>query len=177
MRLVVTSRDASRGNMGAVLETLEIRPDALYSFLDRYIARLSAERGAPRPDEAVIHEACAQLKRLLRGMPTTPLFASIWAEEVAQGGAGAGARIHGVAELFDSYVERLLSPAGRNAVDVADLRLDLAAIAVWELAESRTPGWFWLAAPHRTARPIVPAAMRIAVKPCACGAPLRGCGA
>jgi len=141
MRLVVTSRDCARGNMGTVLQTSEIPPDALYTFLDSYIQRASAESGITRIGDADILEACAQLKRLLRDTPTTPLFASLWAEEVLRGGLDSSQRIQGLAELLDSYVERLLAPTGQNAVALAGLRTDLSTIAMRELGDNFTPGW------------------------------------
>jgi len=150
MRLIVTSREVERGSMGSVMETLAIPPDSLYSFIARYIdeaiaineieTQLSYE--GHRASEADIHEACAQLKRLLRDKPTTPLFAAMWAEEITRSGETASRRIQSVAELIDSYVERLLAPAaGGNAVHLDSLRLDLVAIATRELGEELTPGW------------------------------------
>jgi hypothetical protein len=66
----------------------------------------------------------------------------MWSEEIGRGGETAATRIQSAAELIDSYVERLLAPAaGRNAVRLDNLRLDLAAIASRELGESLTPGW------------------------------------
>jgi hypothetical protein len=149
MRLIVSSRDVKPGGMRPVIETLEIPPDALYSFIARYIGEVIAtsEIETQRPYEgqcpsvADIHEACGQLKRLLRNNPTTPLFASMWAKEIlASGKTPKG--IYGVAELIDSYVEKLLAPAvDGNAVHLNNLRLDLVAIAVRELGDRLTPGW------------------------------------
>jgi hypothetical protein len=149
MRLIVTSRDAERGNMGAVMEVLAIPSDALYSFIARYIdgaaaiVEIESQRPyeGPRPSEADIHDACARLMRLLSDKPTTPLFAAMWADEMRSGDATA-TRVQSVAELIDSYVERLLTPvAGGNAVRLDSLRLDLAEIASQELGESLAPGW------------------------------------
>jgi hypothetical protein len=142
MRLVVTSRDAERGSMGTVMETLAIPSEALYSFIDCYVGAIAEQSGALRPEEADIHEACAQLIRLLRDQPTTPLFAAMWSEEIGHGGDTMAARIQSRAELIDSYVERLLAPSVRgNAVLLDSLRLDLAAIALRELGERLTPRW------------------------------------
>ena len=92
--------------------------------------------------EAEIYDACAQLKRLLRDKPTTPLFAAMWVEEVMRSGGAAAERIWNVAELIDCYVERLLTPAaGKNAVQLENLRLDLMAVASRELGDSLSPGW------------------------------------
>jgi hypothetical protein len=141
MRFVATSRNFARGNMGAVLEALEIPPDALYTFLHSYIEMASAGSENRRISQADILEACAQLKRLLKDTPTTPLFASLWAEEVLRGEPDSSERIQGSAELIDSYVERLLAPAGRNAINLAGLRADVSAIAIRELGSNFTPGW------------------------------------
>jgi hypothetical protein len=66
----------------------------------------------------------------------------MWAEEIARGGETAAMRIQSVAELIDSYVERLLAPAAAgNAARLDSLRLDLVAIAGRELGESLMPGW------------------------------------
>jgi hypothetical protein len=66
----------------------------------------------------------------------------MWAKELLDIGNTADSQIHGVAELIDSYVEKLLSPAADgNAVYLNDLRLDLAMIAVRELGDHFTPGW------------------------------------
>jgi photosystem II stability/assembly factor-like uncharacterized protein len=149
MRLVVTSRDSDRRTMDAVMETLAISSDGLYSFIERYIDEAIAIKIAPllasdgqRPSEAEIYDACAQLKRLLRDKPTTPLLAAMWAEEVAHSGRRSAERIRSVAELIDSYIERLLNPAaGGNAVRLDSLRLDLVAIASRELGATLTPRW------------------------------------
>jgi hypothetical protein len=114
MRLIATSRNLTHKNIGILLQTQQIPSDALYSFIDRYIGSMVEESGASRPAEAEIHEACAQLKRLLGETPTTPLFASLWAEEIGRSGFGVSARIKNVAELMDAYVARLLAPAGRT---------------------------------------------------------------
>jgi hypothetical protein len=66
----------------------------------------------------------------------------MWAEEIVGGGKTAAAHIQSVAELIDSYVEKLLAPAAEgNAVHLSNLRLDLVAIAVQELGRELTPGW------------------------------------
>jgi hypothetical protein len=145
MRLIVTSRDTEHERMSAIIETLEIPRDALYSFISRYIEQAIVRKEIGReksPSEADIYDACAQLKRLLRDKPTTPLFAAMWVEEIMRSGKAAAERIWNVAELIDSYVERLLTPAaGGNAVHLDSLRLDLVAIASRELGDSLTPSW------------------------------------
>jgi len=66
----------------------------------------------------------------------------MWAEEIGRSGQTTASSIHSVAELIDSYVDRLLSPvASGNAARLDGLRLDLVAIADEELGESLTPGW------------------------------------
>jgi len=142
MRFIVTSRSAEQGNVDSVLETLTIPPDALYSFIASYVDAMSKSDPSICLSDADILEACAGLIRLLRTTPTTPLFASMWAEEIGRSGQAAARAIHSVAELIDSYVDRLLSPvAGDNAMRLDGLRLDLVAIADEELRESLTPGW------------------------------------
>jgi HEAT repeat protein len=142
MRLVVTSRNADRVRMSTVIETLAIPPDSLYSFINRYVCAIAAQSGTQSPGEADILEACAQLKRLLRDEPTTPLFAAMWSEEIGCANESAAKRIESVAELIDSYVERLLAPsAGGNAAQLDSLRLDLTAIALRELGDDLTPRW------------------------------------
>jgi hypothetical protein len=150
MRLIVTSRDAERGRMSSAIEMRTIPRDALYSFISRYIDEANEKKDIVTPlsfhaqalSEAEIYDACAQFKRLLRDKPTTPLFAAMWIEEVMRSGGAAAERISNVAELIDSYVERLLTPAaGGNAVHLENLRLDLMAIASRELADRLTPGW------------------------------------
>jgi hypothetical protein len=142
MRLIATSREAECSGMSAVLETVAVPPDALYGFIDSYLAAIARESGTEKPNDAEIYEACAQLKRLLRDRPTTPMFAAMWAEEVGRVGQRAAMRIQGVAELIDAYVDNLLAPAsGRNAERLDNLRLDLVAIAVRELGNELRPGW------------------------------------
>ncbi len=142
MRLIATSRSAERGGMSAMLETVAIPPDALYGFIDSFLAAIERESGMKKPNDAEIYDACAQLKRLLRERPTTPMFAAMWAEEVGRVGQRAAMRIQGVAELIDAYVDRLLAPAsGRNAERLDNLRLDLVAIAVRELGDGLRPSW------------------------------------
>jgi hypothetical protein len=141
MRLVATSRDTDRGNMSNVLETLAIPPDALYSFIASYVRAISQETKTPNLDEADIHEACAQLKRLLGERLTTPLLAGMWAEEIGRGEKTTASRIQGVAALIDAYVDRLLAPASVGKGQLDDLRLDLVQIATHELGDSFTPGW------------------------------------
>jgi len=150
MRLIVTSRDTEHERMSAVIETLAIPRDALYSFISRYIEEATARKEIETPlasekespSVADIYDACAQLKRLLRDKPTTPLFAAMWVEEVMRSGGAAAERIWNVAELIDSYVERLLTPAaGGNAVHLDNLRLDLVAIASRELGDGLSPSW------------------------------------
>jgi hypothetical protein len=66
----------------------------------------------------------------------------MWAEEIGRTGQAAVTAIRSVAELIDSYVDRLLSPVvGENAVRLDGLRLDLVEIAGEELGENFTPGW------------------------------------
>jgi hypothetical protein len=50
--------------------------------------------------------------------PYTPLFAAMWAKEIlASGNTAAAALVHGVAEPFDSYIDKLLAPTvAENAV-------------------------------------------------------------
>ena len=142
MRFIATSRSAEQGSMDSVLETLTIPPDALYSFIASYLQAISKGDTAIDLSESDILEACAGLIRLLRTTPTTPLFASMWAEEIGRSGPTTASSIHSVAELIDSYVDRLLSPvASGNAARLDGLRLDLVAIADEELGESLTPGW------------------------------------
>jgi hypothetical protein len=141
MRFISTSRSAAHRGMDSVLETLTIPPDALYSFIASYLDAMSKGGTSISLSDADILEACAGLIRLLRMMPTTPLFASMWAEEVGRSDQAALKAIHSVAELIDSYVDRLLSPvAGDNAVQLEGLRLDLVAIAGEELGGNLIPG-------------------------------------
>jgi len=63
-------------------------------------------------------------------------------EEIWRDSDVAAERIGNVAELIDSYVERLLAPAASgNAVHLDNLRLDLVAIAARELGEDLKPNW------------------------------------
>ncbi len=142
MRLIVTSRDSFRGNMSAVLETREIPSDQLFRFIEGYVDAVRRGDGEPKLLQAEIYEACAKLKRLLGSSPTTPLLAGLWAEEVASKLPAQQSPIRGIAELFDSYVERLLAPAdGSSLKKKDDLRLDLVAIACRELLGNYLPGW------------------------------------
>jgi len=143
-RLVATSRDFERAGIGIgiAVETPEIPPGRLYDFIATYIDRTLGEkpRGAGLSPTR-IHEACGQLTRLLRRKATTPLFAILWAEELMLSSNTASTRIHGVAELVDSYVGRLLSPASSDLVKLEALRRDLESIAIDELGDNFAPQW------------------------------------
>ena len=94
-------------------------------------------------DPGLIFEACRDLARMLRDTPTTPLLATMWAEEVVhRGQRAAGELADSVAELMDRYERRLLAPAAQgNEATINRLSEDAAAIAVRELGSTFQPGY------------------------------------
>lgn len=135
--LVVTSREPGFAGIRTVMECQEIPPEALYDFINRYLAKKTAD-AAPPPEPGILFDACADLSRLLRDTPTTPLLATMWADEIAAAGRPM---VDSVAELMDRYVRRLLRPTAQdNAAMIERLRLDATAIAQRELARDFRPG-------------------------------------
>jgi photosystem II stability/assembly factor-like uncharacterized protein len=152
-KLVITSRETALSR-AVVLEMQTIPPGALYDFIERYLRLLTESAANPMPSEERILQACADLSRLLRDTPTTPLLAAMWAGEIAK---PASDQARGVADLMDRYVRRILLPAaGGDEALIERLRADAAAIAVCELGMGFQPGYVTRANTLRTLRELDP---------------------
>jgi hypothetical protein len=120
------------------MECLQIPSESLFDFIKRYLAARTAHGGQQPPEPDALFDACADLTRLLRDTPTTPLLATMWADEIAAAGRPT---IDSVAELMDRYVRRLLRPTTQdNEATIERLRLDATAIAQRELGRDFRPG-------------------------------------
>ena len=130
-RLDITSRD-THCRRTDVMQTKTIPSGVLYDFIATYLKG----KKTPLPPEA-IHRACADLIRLLRNTPCTPLLATLWADQIA---AGNG-EVKGVADLKDRYIRRLLLPAANQNEQLVDwLQDDLTQVAERELGNQFAPG-------------------------------------
>jgi hypothetical protein len=137
-KLVITSRESSLPG-SVVMEMLTIPPGALYDFIERYQRQMTEVDASAMPSEEQILQACADLSRLLRDTPTTPLLAAMWAGEIAKPAAD---QARGVADLMDRYVRRILLPSASNDEALIErLRADATAIASCELGTNFQPGY------------------------------------
>ena len=138
--LIVTSREHAYAGIRTVMECQEIPPEALFDFIKRYLATKAHDRSSERQDPDVLFDACADLSRLLRDQPTTPLLATMWGDEITADGKAGHLMIDSVAELMDRYVRRVLRPTAQgNAAMIERLRADAVAIARRELGDNFRP--------------------------------------
>ena len=132
LRLIITSRDSALPGATDVMKTKTIPSGVLYDFIATY---LTGKTTPLRPE--AIHRACADLIRLLRDTPCTPLLATLWADQIATGDG----EVKGVADLKDRYIRRLLLPAASHNEQLVDwLQDDLTQVAERELSGRFAPG-------------------------------------
>jgi photosystem II stability/assembly factor-like uncharacterized protein len=131
-RLVITTRDSTVPGATGVMQTKTIAAGVLYDFIAAYL------RGKkPALSSEAIHRGCADLTRLLRKTPCTPLLATLWADQM---GAGDG-NVKGIADLKDRYIRRLLLPPTNQNEQLVDwLQEDLMRVAERELRGRFAPG-------------------------------------
>ena len=134
----MTSRSRLTPGMTTIIETETIPARALFEFLDRYLDEMLKGGGGQRQSELRVLDACADLKRLLRGTPCTPLLAAMWAQEI--GAPSGSGKPLGVSGLIDNYIRRILLPSASGDEElIYKLTQDIVKIAELELRDQFLP--------------------------------------